>query len=242
MSFVLDGLSYLGEKLWELLKAVDPFKYFTISARIRQVFQVVGGLTALYWSLWLVKKVLKKSFIFCQSFFNARRYLDAKTPDPKRAVSAFAVIYGAANKVGRAYSQFLLEKGFSIILIDRDMRTLNDLEYSLQDFMVQSGSIFKIQLGKFDQDSIQYALKDVSDKPVKIIVNCKNSKRRQTRNRQTIDETVHDSNDAFDDDEELSDQAALNVFSKQEIYYTGKENMEGFTSVVHQFLPQILEH
>ena len=62
------------------------------------------------------------------------------------------------------------------------------------------------------------------------------------RNRQTIDETVHDSNDAFDDDEELSDQAALNVFSKQEIYYTGKENMEGFTSVVHQFLPQILEH
>lgn len=52
-----------------------------------------------------------------------------------------------------------------------------------------------------------------------------------------MDETVHDSNDAFDDEEELSDQAALNVFSKQEIYYTGKENMEGFTSVVHQFLP-----
>lgn len=60
--------------------------------------------------------------------------------------------------------------------------------------------------------------------------------------RQTLDETVHDSNDAFEDEEELTDQAALNVFSKQEIYYTGKENMEGYTSVVHQFLPQIMEH
>lgn len=85
-------------------------------------------------------------------------------------------------------------------------------------------------------------MKDVSDKPVKVVVNCKNSKRKQHSKKQQMDDTFHDSNDAFEDDEEITDQAALNIFSKQEIYFTGKENIEGFTSVIHQFLPSILEH
>ena len=40
----------------------------------------------------------------------------------------FAVIYGAGNKAGKAFAYYLMEKGFNLILIERDQQTLEGLE------------------------------------------------------------------------------------------------------------------
>ena len=43
-------------------------------------------------------------------------------------VKAYAVIYGCNNKAGKAYSYYLMEKGFNLILIERDIESIQALE------------------------------------------------------------------------------------------------------------------
>jgi len=43
-------------------------------------------------------------------------------------VKAYAVIYGCNNKAGKAFSYFLMEKGFNLILIERDLESIQALE------------------------------------------------------------------------------------------------------------------
>ena len=64
---------------------------------------------------------------------------------------AYAVIYGANNKAGKAYSYYLMEKGFNLILIERDIESIQALEGQLRKLLPQSSSnIQKIVLNKFD--------------------------------------------------------------------------------------------
>ena len=43
-------------------------------------------------------------------------------------VKAYAVVYGCNNKAGRAYSYYLMNKGFNLILIERDIESIQALE------------------------------------------------------------------------------------------------------------------
>lgn len=64
-----------------------------------------------------------------------------------------AVIYGASTKVGKAYAHYLAKKGFNLILVERDMQILNDLEVNLRDLresMQDSPKVTKIVLDRFD--------------------------------------------------------------------------------------------
>lgn len=93
-------------------------------------------------------------------------------------VRAYAVIYGCNNKAGKAFSYFLMEKGFNLILIERDLESIQALEGQLRKLLPDSTSnIQKIVLNKFDQESINYAVGKYSTYHVKLFVNCKNSKR-----------------------------------------------------------------
>lgn len=82
------------------------------------------------------------------------------------------------------YAHYLAKRGFNLILIERDMNQLQLLEVNLQTDLLDRIKITKIVIDKFDQDSMWKALHnaqvsahtDVS--PVKIFVNCKNSKRK----------------------------------------------------------------
>ena len=41
---------------------------------------------------------------------------------------AYAVVYGTGNRAGVTYAHYLAEKGFNLILIERDLQPLNDVE------------------------------------------------------------------------------------------------------------------
>ena len=64
---------------------------------------------------------------------------------------AYAVIYGCNNKAGKSFSYFLMEKGFNLILIERDLESIQALEGQLRKLLPDSNSsIQKIVLNKFD--------------------------------------------------------------------------------------------
>jgi len=93
-------------------------------------------------------------------------------------VQSYAVIYGCNNKAGKAYSYFLMSKGFNLLLIERDIDSIQALEVQLRKLLPEStAQIVKIVLNKFDQESINNAVGKYAIFPVKIFVNCKNSKR-----------------------------------------------------------------
>lgn len=63
---------------------------------------------------------------FLASFFNARKYLTSKIESASQLQNAryYAVIYGATNRAGIAFAKYLAGKGFNLILIDRESKTL----------------------------------------------------------------------------------------------------------------------
>jgi hypothetical protein len=65
------------------------------------------------------------------------------------------------------------------------LQPLNDLENTIKEKFAQNKArppiIQKVVLSKFDQESLAERLNLVKDLPVKIIVNCKNSKRKNVR-------------------------------------------------------------
>lgn len=62
------------------------------------------------------------------------------------------------------------------------------------------------------------------DLPVKLFINCKNSKRKASRKSADLDQ---------------DNAAAEELLSREEIYFTGKENIEGFACLVNVFIRQL---
>lgn len=152
-------------------------------------------------SYWIGKK-LSRFGQDCKTYFksmtNASKYVSSKiaskgtptgdatadsTPRNRQAYSA--VIYGAGTKVGQTFANYLAKKGFNLILVERDLQSLENLEVSLNVNNIVDPIITKIVLDKFsfDMDTFQ---KQVVGKlkahkgPVKIFINCKNSRRKLT--------------------------------------------------------------
>ena len=98
---------------------------------------------------------------------------------PQQSQTYNAVIYGASTKAGKAFANFLAEQGFNLILIERGVEQLNHLEINLKD-CIRPPKVEKVVVDQFDQDSLNKALQPVKGLPVKIFVNCKNSRRRNT--------------------------------------------------------------
>lgn len=149
------------------------------------------------------------------------------------------MIYGVSNRAGGGFAHFLAQKGFNLILIERDMQPLNDLENNLQYMFGQAKIklpvIHKIVLTKFDQETLADKFKDVLDLPVKLIVNCKNSKKKNVKKQQQ----PREENKGQRDDDYDQYAAAESLLSKEEIYFTGKENMEGYACLVNIFIRQL---
>ena len=81
-----------------------------------------------------LRRIAFGTYAYFRSWFNAKKYLVPiadKIPNDERLRAelgdkpkSYAVIYGAANKAGKSYAQFLSDKGFNLILIDRDAKSL----------------------------------------------------------------------------------------------------------------------
>ena len=97
-------------------------------------------------------RCMSSSFIvWWRSWFNKGKYLSPvpdKYPDDPRlkqsivpnggpraeedTQDSFAIIYGASNNAGKAFALYLMERGFNLILIERDAESLQDLEDNLK--------------------------------------------------------------------------------------------------------------
>jgi short-subunit dehydrogenase len=75
-----------------------------------------------------------------------------------------------------------VNKGFNLILVERDRNQLDDLEADLRQHTIQEPRITKIVLDRFDQDTLNKQLvnllKEHKNSPVKLFINCKNSRRK----------------------------------------------------------------
>lgn len=169
---------------------------------------------------------------------------------------SYAVIYGAGNKAGKSFAYYLMARGFNLILIERDGDSIQLLEDQLRKLMPDKNTIFvKIVLNKFDQDSINWAVSKYSTFPVKIFVNCKSSKKLNTKRVETDpvileerkkailkDSLITNPNDPLIKDilANQDDITNFEVSTSAEIHYTGKENIAGFASLVNIFLRSML--
>ena len=94
------------------------------------------------------------------SWFNKRKYLspitdkfpvvadqEAQAPEQK----SYAVIYGASNKAGKSFAYYLMSKGFNLILINREMESIQILEDQLRKVLpLLNPTIIRIVIDKFD--------------------------------------------------------------------------------------------
>ena len=62
------------------------------------------------------------------------------------------MIYGAGTRVGKTFAHFLAERGFNLIIVERDSKSLDELEVNLNTNLIQEFLITKIVLDKFQFD------------------------------------------------------------------------------------------
>lgn len=81
------------------------------------------GYLTLKLSFWCFRGMYEQM----RSFFNSNKYLKSTNPESVRDEKYYAVIYGAGNTAGKIFAKYLSEKGFNLILIERNMKQLEDL-------------------------------------------------------------------------------------------------------------------
>mgnify|MGYP001558045869 CR=1 FL=1 len=135
-----------------------------------------GIATTFYYMIRLSKLGLTSCYSLIRSYFNAKKYLTWSGTNDEEHQRYYAVIYGASNKAGNAYAHYLAAEGFNLILIERNIEPLNLLEIQLNHTNADI-VVMKFAPDKFDEDSLNRTLSTAKNVPVKIFVNCKNSKR-----------------------------------------------------------------
>ena len=110
-------------------------------------FCYLGVASALFSIYYWGTRASVSLYVKFKSLFNAKKYLDSESlisqiefgvsnqASEPAGGRAYAVIYGASTLAGSAFAHFLAEKGFNLILIERDLQPLNDLENSLKELM-----------------------------------------------------------------------------------------------------------
>ena len=107
-------------------------------------------------------------------------------------------------------------------------------------------------LNRFDQDTINRAVGEYATFPVKIFINCKSSKK--TMVKKVEDPKVYEQRkkailreSMMTNDEQVKeiltaddDITNFEISTRAEVHYTGKENIEGFASLVNIFLRTML--
>ena len=110
-------------------------------------FCYLGVASALYQVYYWGSRASISLYVKFKSLFNAKKYLDSESlishidfgcpsqgSEPPSG-KAYVVIFGASTRAGSAFAHFLADKGFNLILIERDLQPLNDLENSLKELV-----------------------------------------------------------------------------------------------------------
>ena len=140
------GVSYLGVPLpyinYNWISLGSPNSRLNVPIPHALIFAAgVSSLTHIFRQITCARRYLT-TWIY--SWFNASRYLqpqsdlneeaasldmqasqpNAGPPMRENVKTSFAVIYGCNNKAGRAFALFLANKGFNLILIERDAESI----------------------------------------------------------------------------------------------------------------------
>ena len=119
---------------------------YTLKFAVPTTLLIIAGISSGFHILRQIRCISSGFSTWMKSFYNKNQYLDPipdKYPiDPrlKQTVpnggpasddfskNAYAVIYGANTKAGHAFSLYLMEYGYNLILIDRDAESIQKLE------------------------------------------------------------------------------------------------------------------
>ena len=108
-------------------------------------FAYLGFCSAFYFLCSCTARASISLFQYLRSIFNAKKFLDSTSAIARSQFGgplggqgetngrAYALIYGTGNRAGITYAHYLAEKGFNLILIERDIQPLNDLENALKE-------------------------------------------------------------------------------------------------------------
>lgn len=181
-------LHYLGLNDWNPVIPVP--KVFLWMAGISSFFHIMGQLNSLRKSMvtWLwsflngsqytLEKQDKNVDNSGIKNLNQQTLVKAGCDEAQLNQNAFVVIYGTSNKAGMSFAYYFMQKGFNLILIERDSESIKNLVIKLHQLIPDSKSvIIQVVLNSFDQDSLNKAVGEYITLPVKIFVNCKSSKR-----------------------------------------------------------------
>jgi len=105
-------------------------------------------------SIWAMKKtrcLFRSFFSWRRAYNNANRFLESKGKSKNgEEVTYSAVIFGCHTKVGQAYTRFLAEKGFNLILIERSKEAIDSVVEDLKLDNIKPKLLKSIVLDKFD--------------------------------------------------------------------------------------------
>ena len=212
------------------------------------------GLGALsYYSFRKFTCLYRSTRDYIKSFTNSAKFLTSQRAD----LAYTAVVYGASTTVGKLYSLYLARKGFNLILVERDLQQLNLLESTIRKDTSTQVRVVKVAIDKFDQDSLWKAFGGNREvkmhqavSPVKIFVNCKNSKRKATPvevERMQLSDSMMGESLLMDESAGLADDQRIALkqlwqpaITKEEVFFTSKENIDGFVCILSYFLTQMV--
>ena len=156
----------------------------------------IGGLAGWF----LIRKPLRALFRWFRTIGNARKRLEIVPNPRKKNQKVYAVIYGARNHGSRAFCTFLVEHGYSLIIIDNDQGSLNSAEkHVLKDF--PDVSIMKVKMEEFDEGEILRIVKQLNKFgeiirglviTKNVMLNEQNSKKFEGLNYDEIHTILHD--------------------------------------------------
>jgi len=130
------------------------------------------------------------------------------------------------------------------------------LQQSIKFDLSSEPIITTIVLDKFDMDTFNKTvvakMKAHKNSPVKLFINCKNSRRKISPDmhhtkqhivnlQDSIGESLMLDESVLNEDERFTLQQLWEpAITREEIFFTGKENIEGFVSLLGYFLPQMI--
>ena len=128
----------------------------SVSRAFMTGFFLFGVVSSLFCTLRFGCVAVKWASDYVRSFFNAKKFLQSHVASgADKGKQYYALIYGA-NRLGRAYATYLAERGFNLILIERERQPLNDLTLSIRQQLKKSRvpDIIQVVLSKFDGESL----------------------------------------------------------------------------------------
>jgi len=115
------------------------------------VFYVGAGCIAWH-AFQATYNLIKRARTYFKSLSNAKQYLKT-SPQPQEGMGEMtysAVVYGAATTAGKMFCTYLAQQGFNLIVVERDLSVLQQIETTLIKELDKNLRVTKVCIDKFD--------------------------------------------------------------------------------------------